>query len=155
MSFATDYRAEGQPGSITPRGVFVPPWYKPHTDLSLPVRSHDGTKELGFTIGDVAVERRWAIDPEGKVMEGHEFKDMLTEWYIGQWAWQHPPRQALPIDTNAYPTPECYVAKGPNPGNLRQLLTLGAPNHRHAQPSERPVNAANLAKAGWTKKDTK
>src|SRR5262245_41555602 len=124
MSFASDYRAEGQPGSLTPRGVFVPRWYKPHTDLALPVKSHDGQRELGFVIGDVAVERRWAIDPEGCVMEGHEFVDALTEWYIGQWKWKNPPQPPLPIDTSAFPSAEKYVSKGPDPANLKRLVPL-------------------------------
>lgn len=149
MSFAPDFNAEGQPGSLTPRGVYVPPWYRPHTDLNVQVKSADGSKELGFTIGDVAVERRWAITPDGCVMEGHEFTDRLTDWYIGQWKWQNPPRPPLPVDTSAYPSPEAYVAKGPNPANPRQLIGLTKPNNRHSVGNERPVDAAALARAGW------
>lgn len=149
MSFATDFSAEGQPGSITPRGVFVPPWYKPHTDLTIQVKSADGSRELGFTIGDVAVERRWAIDPEGCVMEKYPFRERLTEWYIGQWKWQSPPKPALPVDTSAYPSPEAYVAKGPDPSNPRRLIGLTKPNNRHALVTERPVDSAALSRAGW------
>lgn len=155
MSFAVDYKQEGAPGSLTPRGVFVPPWYAPHKDLSLPVRSHDGTKELGFTIADVAVERRWAIDAEGKVMHNHEFKDMLTEWYVGQWKWQNPPQPALQVDTSSYPHPEQYVAKGPNPADNKRLIGLGKPSDRLAVATERPVDTASLQRAGWSQKKDK
>lgn len=149
MSFATDYNAEDRPGSLTPRGVFVPPWYQPHKQLNVEVKDSKG-KSLGFTIGDVAVERRWAIDPEGNVLAGHEFVDKLTEWYIGQWQWRNPPQPSLPVDTNGYPSPETYVSKGPNPSNPRQLITLTLPNHRRANEAvERPVDPQQLARTGW------
>lgn len=149
MSFAIDYASIDQPGSMTPRGVFIPPWYLPHKDLGLEVRNRHG-EGLGFTIGDVAIERRWAIDPEGKVMTGHEFQDRLTEWYIGQWAWQHPPQPALPVDTSSYPTPENYVSKGPDPANPRKLLSLTQPVDRSKSATgERPVDPGHLAKQGW------
>lgn len=158
MSFATDYMTEGQPGSITPRGVFVPPWYKPHSDVTVMVKSHDGKRTLGFTIADVAVERRWAIDAEGCVMEGHDFKAKLEEWYIGQWQWQNPPQRPLEVDAMAYPHPEMYVAKGPDPSNVRRLISLQPPvDRRDFTPSERPVNTEQLRRTGWSpapKKDS-
>ena len=151
MSFAADYKSEGAPGTRTARGVFVPPWYKPHEDLSVEVKSHDGSRGFGFTIGDVAVERRWAIAPDGRVMEGHEFTDRLTEWYIGQWAWNNPPQPPLPVDTSGYPTPENYVGKGPNPSNPRQLVHLHKPSRREpVQANERPVYPQQMARTpGW------
>lgn len=155
MSFAVDYKQEGQPGSLTPRGVFVPPWYAPHKDLTIQVKSHDGTKELGFTIGDVAVERRWAIDTEGRVMEKYPFREKLTEWYVGQWKWQNPPQAALPVDTSSYPHPETYVAKGPNPSDPKRLIGLGKPSDRLAVLAERPVDTASLARSGWSQKKDK
>ncbi len=82
MSFATDLELSESPGSMTPRGVFVPPWYKPHPDLSVEVRDTKGNG-LGFTVGDVAVERRWAIGTDGQVVAGSLFIDKLTEWFAG------------------------------------------------------------------------
>jgi len=153
MSFATEIELTDRPGSLTPRGVFVPPWYKPHEDLDMPVVGTNGHK-LGFTIADVAVERRWAIAPDGVVMPRNEFTDKLTEWYIGQWTWRNPPQPPLPIDTSAYPTPESYVSKGPDPGNARRLIGLILA-HQPKNPvavapsSERPVDPVALAKSGW------
>jgi len=149
MSFATDVEISEGPGSITPRGVFVPPWYKPHSTLDVQVLSTAG-KPLGFTVGDVAVERRWAIAPDGQVIGGSEFIDRLTDWYIGQWTWRNPPQPSLPVDTSGYPTPENFVSKGPDPANPRRVISLTLPNHRKSvAPAERPVDAAALAAAGW------
>lgn len=153
MSFATDYQAEGRPGSMTPRGVFVPPWYKSHEDLTTPVLDLHG-KPMGFTVGQVCVERRWAIGPNGQVLAGHEFTDKLTEWYLGQWQWLNPPQAPLPIDTISYPTSENYVAHGPDPANPRRVVDLLPANWRRKPDSsppvsERPVDPTALAKAGW------
>ena len=155
MSFATDYNKEGRPGTLSHRGIFITPWYKPHENLDLPVTQHG--KPLGFKIADVAVERRWAIDANGEVMDSREFIDRLTEWYIGQWSWQSPPMPPLQIDTCGYPTVDNFVAKGPDPANQARLrsLKLGGkrnwPGMTSRPDAERPVDVEQLSKpaSGW------
>ena len=153
MSFATDYGDdESRPGTLTARGTFVPPWYRPHLDPHLAVLREDGTP-LGFRIREVAPERRWAIADDGRVMNKHDFRDRLQEWYEGQWKWRSPPQPPLDVSLGAFPTPEGFVSKGVDPRNPLRLydLSRATPRHLRNVTTERPVDPAALALpgSGW------
>ena len=150
MSFATDYADdESRPGTLTARGTFVPPWYKPHLDPHLAVLREDGGP-LGFRIAEVAPERRWAISDDGRVMNKHDFRDRLQEWYEGQWKWKNPPQPPLDVSLGAFPTPEGFVSKGVDPRNPLRLydLTRSTPRHLRDRSNERPVDPAALGRTG-------
>lgn len=126
MSFAADYVAGPRPGEKTPRAMIVPPWYKPHADLSLPVVSSKG-RPLGFTIGDVADERRWAIGPDGRCMDQADFQLKHDEFRLGQFDWDYPPQKRPPDITFAFearPTVEGFVSRGPDPADPKRLVDL-------------------------------
>jgi hypothetical protein len=145
---------EAIPGTQTPRGPFIPPWYKPHADLDVPVLDARGNP-LGFVIGQVAPERRWAIDSAGHVMHRNDFAERLTQWYEGQWRWLSPPRVPLDVSLGAFPLPEVFVSKGVDPRNATRLTDIRPAIPRGARASlglatgERPVDPEALARAGW------
>jgi hypothetical protein len=58
---------------IPERRAYVPAWYERHSDLSLPVK-YQG-QPVGFTIGEVLPERRWAIRPDGELMMGADYPE--------------------------------------------------------------------------------
>jgi hypothetical protein len=145
----------------TPRGPFVPPWYEPHPDETLAVCDENGTP-LGFTVGDVAPERRWVIGTDGRVMGIEEFHPMYRLWLEGQWQWQNPPERPQDVTFGWFPQPVTFVAKRVDPANPNRVceITIRRPRQRKAGPrsDERPVDAAALAASpGWApapKKDT-
>ena len=149
MSFATDYHAGPRPGEKTPRRRIVPPWYKPHPDLSIEVKSSAG-KPLGFTIGEVVVERRWAIHEDGRCMDPADFQPKLDEWRLGQFDWDYPP-QKRPADISfafeARPTVEGYVSRGADPADESRLIDITRATQRKQILTPRlPVVDETLAK---------
>jgi hypothetical protein len=139
MSFAVDSMGgyEPRPGEITERGVFVPPWYEGHKDLSLIV-THEG-KSQGYTVGEVAVERRWAIEPDGSLMEQSKFERGLQQWRFGQFDWQVPPVRRPDLSFDPVPAVRSWVARGPDPADGRRLVDLTFPIKRNAMLKKREV----------------
>lgn len=129
MSFAVDYRPEPRPGEQTIRGAFVPPWYRPHADLGVSVKSQAG-KMLGFVIGEVVVERRWAIQDDGRCMDQREFEVKLHDWRRGQFQWQMPPKPVPDLSFESIPSVEGFVSRGEDPANHKRLIDLTRPVKR-------------------------
>lgn len=129
MSFAVYDASEPRPGDTTPRGVFVPPWYIPHPDLGVAVRGTNG-QALGFVVGEVVPERRWAIGHDGRCVDQATFEPKLLEWRIGQFQWQNPPKPVPDLTLESIPTVEGFVSRGPDPANARRTVDLTAPVKR-------------------------
>lgn len=146
MSFATDLPLTPRPGDMTPRGMFVPPWYRPHENLDVDVIGTRGQR-LGFKVGDVVPERRWAIGPDGRCMDPADFAPKLLDWRKGQFEWRFPPKPVPDLTLEAVPTVEGFVARGPDPANDRRLIDLSPLQPRVAllRPNE-PVVDQGLAK---------
>jgi hypothetical protein len=64
---------------VPERGTYIPAFYAPHRDLSLPVLdANDGM--LGFSIGQVLPERRWAIAEDGHLLPEGRFEQLYRQW---------------------------------------------------------------------------
>ena len=61
---------ELRPG-VEPK-MYIPAWYKPHSDLSRHVTQNG--ESVGFRIGQVLPERRWAIQENGELLEQGDFE---------------------------------------------------------------------------------
>lgn len=156
MSFAAYHGLEPRPGEATPRGTIVPPWYIPHADTSLRVISPHG-RHLGFTVGEVAVERRWAIDAEGRCMPQQDFEQMLLQWRIGQYQWSSPPRPAPDLTLEPIPMVESFVSRGPDPANAKRLCDITYPQKRESllKVREPVVDQSLVADPRWAKAPSK
>ena len=64
---------------IPERSTYIPGWYEPHRDETLAVRSRTGSA-LGFTVGDVLPERRFALDAAGQCLAERDFADRYRRW---------------------------------------------------------------------------
>lgn len=129
MSFAADYIGEPRPGELTLRGVYVPPWYTPHADLGVEVKDSSGHR-MGFQLGEVVVERRWAIHEDGRCLDQKRFEEKLHEWRLGQFRWQIPPKLPTDLSFSSIPSVEAYVARGPDPADPRRLVDITHPRPR-------------------------
>lgn len=63
---------------IPEREVYIPAWGNEHTNPNLTVRQ-DG-RSLGFTVGEMLPERRWAVGLDGELMNQRDFEDNLKRW---------------------------------------------------------------------------
>lgn len=64
---------------VPERGTYIPRWYTPHGDPSRQVLDeNDG--DLGFTVGQVLPERRWAIAEDGHLLPQHQFEQRFKQW---------------------------------------------------------------------------
>lgn len=151
MSFATDLPTGPRPGDLTIREVFVPPWYLPHENLETEVLHSSTGKRLGFTVGDVVPERRWAVGPDGRCVSQQIFEEKLDEWRQGQYRWQIPPKPVPDISFLPVPTVENFVARGEDPADTKRLIDLTAPQHRKAllQKREPVVDEVLLKSPHW------
>lgn len=123
MSFAVDIATGPRPGELTPRNVFVPPWYKPHENLDVEVVGTTG-KRLGFSVAEVVAERRWAIGPDGHCMKQPDFEKMLLDWRKGQFEWQVPPKRTPDLMFEPIPSVEGFVSRGEDPADRRRTIDL-------------------------------
>lgn len=73
--------------------VPVPSW-TPRHDLSVPVR-YDG-RELGFTVGDMLPERRFAVGIDGELIGRLEFAEQYRRFWLSQTANEEPSLVAIP-----------------------------------------------------------
>lgn len=64
---------------IPDRLTYIPSWYRQHENLGLQVIDADDG-DLGFTIGHVLPERRWAIDEAGRLIPQHIFETRYKQW---------------------------------------------------------------------------
>jgi hypothetical protein len=64
---------------IPERETYVPAFTPKHKNESAPVLSRKG-EPLGFTIGEVLPERRFAIDTDGRCLDEREFEPMYFKW---------------------------------------------------------------------------
>jgi hypothetical protein len=64
---------------IPERETYVPAFGAKHRDESLAVRGRNG-KPLGFTVGDVLPERRFAIGENGQCLHERDFDALYLDW---------------------------------------------------------------------------
>lgn len=116
------------------RGV-LPSFYEPHRDLSLVVKNYDGIplkSEAGrtFTIGEVLLERRWAVDAEGKCLRQDIFKNLMMRMYEETYklaARDGGPdnkAQIPPLEYESYPAVEAWVAKMADPNEPYRTVPM-------------------------------
>jgi len=114
MSFAAVATDRVIPGAKTPRGTIVPEFYKPHQNLDVQVAF--GGVLMGFKIEDVAPERRWAVHPDGAVLDQSTFaryyEQILSIGAVG------------PTDACHMPAVDDYVAKSVDPVNEARFRRL-------------------------------
>lgn len=77
---------------IPDRETYIPRWGTRHGDRSLPV-TKDG-EPCGFTIGQVLPERRWAVKPDGELMDQLSFERDYAKWISNVCA---PNGQVIPL----------------------------------------------------------
>jgi hypothetical protein len=151
MSFATDFQLGPRPGEMTPRNVFVPPWYRPHPDLEADVIGTRGQR-LGFKVGDVVPERRWAIGADGRVMSQADFEPKLLDWRKGNFEWRFPPKPVPDLTLEGVPSVDAFVSRGADPADERRLIDLSprTPRIGLLRPSEPIVDEALAKDPRWT-----
>jgi hypothetical protein len=142
---ATDTR----PGEFTPWGTPVPSFYRPHADLTVTVTK--GGVSLGFTLAEVAADRRWAIGPDGEVLDQMEFADTLPRVWDDQYrlAGANPQSHA----GNAVPRVENYVAwtqDDARPDRLRPIARASSTKPAGPVDTSPLVDVGALRAAGYT-----
>lgn len=148
MSFATDFNET----VMTPTGVRVSrmrarPVLPVTPDLpeDTPLRTADGepliVPSTGAQVhyGDLPIERRWAVDPSGKILDQRSFEDRHLEWYIAHFKIKDKP----PDDPTSRPIPkvEEFCSQGLAPDGTH-YQTVGFDPHKPPTVSEtvRPEN---------------
>jgi hypothetical protein len=114
---------------IAERNTVVPPWAPAIRDYSVTVKVREGSevREIppGFTIGDVAPECRWAIDPAtGIVMDQATFKQEFDRWYMAHYTMQNPPVQ---VEGEALSVPGVvdFVSRMVHPDDITKVIPIG------------------------------
>lgn len=113
-------------------GAHIPSFYIQHEDPSGTVVTQDGVpipgvgdKKLGFTVADVAPERRWAITESGEVLPQHVFESKLLltreEWFE-RVAKLKPPGDLKKETVKAV---KDFVSVTPDPVNPARLIPIG------------------------------
>jgi len=105
----------------------VPPWAPEIRDFSIPVKVNDekGTRELGFTIGEVAPECRWAIDPDtGIVMTNAQFREKFPLWYNAHYTMRPEPVE-IEGEPLSIPGVIEFVSKKVHPNDITKLVPMG------------------------------
>jgi predicted DNA-binding protein (UPF0251 family) len=67
-------------GQMTERGLVIPSWTPRHKSLDMAVFHED--KPMGFSVGDMLPERRWAVDANGNTLERREFKESFQKFWM-------------------------------------------------------------------------
>jgi len=113
-------------------GAHIPSFYSPHENPDQIVVKQNGIpvpgvgeKKAGFTVADVAPERRWAIRPSGDLMPQHVFESHLLlardEWF-NEVEGVKPPGD---LNKEVIPTVQAFVNKTPDPVNPKRLIPIG------------------------------
>jgi FtsP/CotA-like multicopper oxidase with cupredoxin domain len=140
---------EFRPGDRTPWGTHVPTMYRPHASLETTVTQNG--RGLGFVVGQVAPDRRWAIGPDGELVDQTTFSEQIRL----VWDEQYRINGAMPSthDGNPVPRVEQYVSwtqDAVRPDRLAPLdrprLVLTAPGKPDTSPI---VDTKALAAQGF------
>lgn len=136
-------KPERQPIWFEARGTYAPAWYLPHERPETIWVTQDG-EDLGFTVADVAPERRWAIAASGALLPAHEFAEKHERWYRGYYQL----RDQAPDDPHVRPIPSVrsFVAKRVSPSDPSRLEHIVIKADR-ALPTKRAMTAAQLVRA--------
>lgn len=78
---------------VTERGTVVPSWTPPH-NLDLEVKI-DG-RPLGFKVGQMLPERRWAVDEFGHCLPKAEFTGKYQQWFASHSKKEEPQLVSVP-----------------------------------------------------------
>lgn len=125
---------------IEERDDFVPPWYVPHETPGL-IRVTENGKPVppGFTVADVLPERRWAIQPDGELLSGLDFKEQYLNkcelWFrycsieAKQGITVRGPHKDWSRHRVYVPSPRDYVCVQVDPTDPRREIPLGFDPH--------------------------
>lgn len=140
---------------IEVRATHIPANYvrNPHADPTSIVVTQGGVALRGvnddsFTVAHVAEECRWAIDPEGEVLNQIDFEAGLTKMrleYFEVLKVNGHPNASYPgnPDREHKPRAERYVARCVDPEDPSHLIDIGY--NRHANAGARPENFVDAA----------
>lgn len=106
------------------RGL-VPSFYEPHEVLNMKVKVGgmpllaDADKQP-FTIGEVPIELRWPIRPDGELMDQQTFERFHADWYEDWYAQikvESPEARPNPQNYKNFPVPKVveFVSRQPDP----------------------------------------
>jgi len=130
-------------GEIIPeRNTVVPPWAPPIRDFSVRVKVQDGedVREIppGFSIGEVAPEHRWAIDPDtGIVMDAPTFRENFGRWYANQYTMINQQVEGEPL---SIPDVVAFVSRQIHPDDNTKLAPMGYDGNRPITSPIKPVH---------------
>ena len=64
---------------VLERATYIPSWTPVFPDLTRHVCDQEGG-DLGFSIGEVLPERRWAIEPSGRLLPEEQYEQLYKRW---------------------------------------------------------------------------
>lgn len=69
---------------VEERGDYIPDWYQPHANPEMTVVTQGG-KPIGngFTVADMPIEHRWAVQENGEILPGDQFQKLYLQWREG------------------------------------------------------------------------
>lgn len=112
---------------IPERNTFFPGWadarlVEDASVFEIGVRAADG-RDLGFTVGDVAYEYRWPIDPEtGTLLSQAEFDPQFDRW---QRDFFHFIGEDIPAIRTGCPAVIAFVSRAVHPQDPTQIIHMG------------------------------
>jgi hypothetical protein len=118
---------------IAERNTVVPPWAPAIKDFSVTVKQEDLDGEIreippGFTIGDVAPEYRWAINPEtGVIMSKAEFRQSFERWYAAHYTMRGEQVEGEPL---TIPSVKDFVSLKVDPDDITRVVPMTYDPHR-------------------------
>ena len=66
---------------VEERGEYVPAWYEPHTNPEKILVTYQGEPFAGgFTVAEMPIEHRWAVQANGEVLPREEFQRCYIRW---------------------------------------------------------------------------
>jgi hypothetical protein len=127
---------------IAERNTVVPPWAPKIHDFSIRVKVQDGdqVREIppGFTIGEVAPEHRWAIDPDtGIVMDPPTFRENYGRWYANQYTMINQQVEGEPLSV---PDVISFVSRQIHPDDPSKLAPMDYDGNRPIASPVKPVH---------------
>ena len=127
---------------IAERGTVVPPWAPSIRDFTVTVKKMvDGEpKEISpsFTIGDVAPEYRWAINPDTGVIKSQpEFRQDYEKWYVAHYTMQGAKVEG---DVTEIPNVEEFVSRRVDPNDTSKIVPMNHDSDRPIVSKVKPIH---------------
>lgn len=76
---------------VEERGDYIPDWYKPHQSPETTLVTENGKPVgAGFTVADMPIEHRWAVQEDGELLPGDQFHKLYLQWREGWFLYASP-----------------------------------------------------------------